>query len=204
MFYRSVVARDPSGGPGSGLYFLVSSSPTVVGEHLYVCIARVRLALAAPSSVNYWVLTASTLEVRVAQISSNFPAPWSEMSADAYPIVADAFLNGWGCGFSASIRTSSNDAGPSIGVRRVLAAACHSHGLFRVPVELHPGPGGESDQTVSMSCRAVPSPGTPAMFAYAVSINHTHATCNVVLFQHRQGQGSIIITAQWRKFVWRF
>jgi hypothetical protein len=196
MFYRSVVARDPSGGPGSGLHFLVSSSPTVVGENLYVCIARVRLALAAPSSVNYWVLTASTLEVRVAQIPSIFPAPWSEMSADVYPIVADAFLNAWGCGFSASIRTSSNDAGPSIGVRRVLAAAFHSHELFRVPVQLHPGPGDESDQTVSMSCRAVPSPGTPAIFAYAVSVNHTHATCNVVLFQHRQGQGSVIITVQ--------
>jgi len=37
---------------------------------------------------------------------------------------------------------------------------------------------------------------SPVMFAHAVFINRTHSLCNVVLFQRRSGQGSVIVTAR--------
>jgi hypothetical protein len=198
MMYRSVVAYDPSSVPGSNYrdYFMVSSEPSVVGGNMYVCMARVRLALDFTSQQS--VLTSSITEVRVARLPLNFPAPWSDQSSNSYNNVADIFLNVWDFAASASLRTSMSDIGLSIGVRDILVASFHSNSLFQVPVSVVPGPVQEQDQDVLMSCRVdlLPASESPVMFAYADSINRTHFICNIGLFQHRHGQGSVILTAQ--------
>jgi hypothetical protein len=200
MNNRSVVAYDPSCSPSSSYrdYFVMSSEPSVVDGNMYVCMARVRLALAF--TIQRTILVASTTEVRIARIPWNHRAPWSDQSSNAYDNVADAFLNVWDFAEITNIplRTSLSDVGLSIGVRRLLAASFHSNSSFQVPVTVLPGPVQEENQQVSLSCSAVQSVESQSavMFAYASSINRTHFVCNVVLFQHRYGQGSLILTAQ--------
>jgi hypothetical protein len=194
MLNRSIVSYYPSGDPNSASsneYLLFSSSPTLHDGNMYFCMAHVVLSLAGTPGTNDWDLRASTKAVRVVMIPSNAAPPWSDPSPDVYRIVAEAFQNAWSCA-SANI-----DNGHFIGVRKVLAASFHSNSMFQVPIAVFPGPGHEADQNVLVRCRAGSSLETsPVMFAHAVSINRTHSTCNVVLFQRRSGQESIIVTAQ--------
>ena len=200
MSGRSIPVYDPSGGndPQYGHFFLMSSVPEVVDGKWYICMARVRLQLPRTTGLGSWTLEASILEVRVAEIPSNMMnAPWSDLSSDVYNIVADTALNFWSCAAVASVRTSLTDQGFSIGVRNLLAASFHSNSMFNVIVAANPGPGDEADQNVTLQCSAASqSPNSPVMFAYAVTISRTISVCNVLLFQHRNGQGSVNLTLQ--------
>ena len=90
MSGRSIAVYDPSSLLNLDQYFLVSSVPEVVDGKWYFCMARVLLKVDSNG-----FLTASTLEVRVAQPPSNIDAPWLDLSSDVYNKVADAALKLW-------------------------------------------------------------------------------------------------------------